>query len=59
MQKQQCPWLQRQDYDLYFKEGYDRLQTFRTFADGIRQYFTEKEEFLITKQTKKAKKSWI
>ena len=28
----------------------------RTFADGIRQYFTEKEEFLITKQTKKSEK---
>ena len=44
------------DYDLFFKEGYEPAADVRTFADGIRQYFTEKEEFLITKQTKKSEK---
>ena len=44
------------DYDLFIKEGYEPAAAVRTFADGIRQYFTEKEEFLITKQTKKSEK---
>ena len=31
------------DYDLYFKEGYEPAADVRTFADGIRQYFTEEK----------------
>ena len=47
------------DYDLYFKEGYEPAADVRTFADGIRQYFTEKKKISDHKTDEKSEKSWI
>lgn len=44
------------DYELSFKEGYQTPADLTTFENGIKQYFTDAEEFLITKKTKKSEK---
>ena len=44
------------DYDLSFKEGYEIPATLHEFQEGIRCFFTEPQEVLITKQTKKSEK---
>ena len=44
------------DYTLYFKEGYEVPMTTEAFAQGIKEYFTDQKEVLITKQTKKSEK---
>ncbi len=44
------------DYNLFYKDGYECPASVEAFADGIRRFFTEPEEVLITKQTKKSEK---
>ncbi|MCI5918317.1 MAG: TIGR03936 family radical SAM-associated protein [Roseburia sp.] len=44
------------DYELSFKEGYQAPADFAAFEQGIKEYFTDAAEFLVTKKTKKSEK---
>lgn len=46
------------DYQLSFKEGYEVPASLEAFQNGIEEFFVRPTEVLITKKTKKAKKSW-
>ena len=44
------------DYELFFKEGYVAPADVATMRAGLLEHFENKEEFLVTKQTKKSEK---
>lgn len=44
------------DYDLFYKEGYEVPADCEIFQRGLKQFFEEPKEVLITKQTKKSER---
>lgn len=44
------------DYDLFYKEGYEPPVSMEELRTGIRRFFKEQQEVLITKKTKKSEK---
>ena len=44
------------DYELFFKDGYEIPAPAETFRAGLRTFFEERDEVLVTKKTKKGEK---
>ena len=44
------------DYELFFKEGYEAPASLKAFDAGLKAFFEEQDEILVTKQTKKSEK---